>query len=56
MVGTNNPFQVLGLSVGADADQIRAAYRALVKKCHPDQFLDLEEQKAAQEKMIALYR
>ncbi len=54
MVGTNNPFQVLGLSAGADADQIRAAYRALVKKCHPDQFLDLEEQKAAQEKMIAL--
>ena len=54
MVGTNNPFQVLGLSAGADADAIRAAYRALVKKCHPDQFLDLEEQKAAQEKLLAL--
>ena len=54
MVGTNNPFQVLGLSAGADADQIRAAYRALVKKCHPDQFLDADEQQAAQEKLVQL--
>ena len=38
----------------ADAEEIRNAYRALVKKCHPDQFLDADEQKAAQEKMIAL--
>ena len=45
---------MLGLSAGADAEQIRTAYRALVKKCHPDQFLDHEEQKAAQEKLIAL--
>ena len=54
MAGTNNPFEALGLKIGADADEIRAAYRALVKKCHPDQFLDLEEQKAAQEKLLAL--
>lgn len=45
---------MLGLSAGADADQIRAAYRTLVKRCHPDQFLDQEEQKAAQEKLVAL--
>lgn len=38
----------------ADAEEIRNAYRTLVKKCHPDQFLDADEQKAAQEKMIAL--
>ena len=50
----NNPFEVLGLHGSADADEVRAAYRALVKKCHPDQFLDAEEQRAAQEKLLAL--
>jgi len=50
----NNPFEILGLSKTASADEIRNAYRTLVKKCHPDQFLDADEQKAAQEKMIAL--
>lgn len=38
----------------ANAEEIRNAYRTLVKKCHPDQFLDADEQKAAQEKMVAL--
>lgn len=51
---TGNPFDVLGLKGTADADAIRTAYRTLVKKCHPDHFLDADEQKAAQEKMIAL--
>ena len=50
----SNPFEILGLNKMADAEEIRNAYRALVKKCHPDQFLDADEQKAAQEKMIAL--
>ena len=50
----SNPFEVLGLHGSADADEIQAAYRALVKKCHPDQFLDAEEQRAAQEKLLAL--
>ena len=45
---------MLGLDAGADADAVRAAYRELVKKCHPDKFLDADERKAAQEKMIAL--
>ena len=45
---------MLGLQATADADQVRAAYRALVKKCHPDQFLDADEQQAAQEKLVAL--
>ena len=49
----SNPFEVLGLHGSADADEIRAAYRALVKKCHPDQFLDAEEQRAAQELLHA---
>lgn len=51
---TGNPFEILGLRSSADAEEIRAAYRSLVKKCHPDQFLDAEEQRAAQEKLLAL--
>lgn len=49
-----NPFAVLGLDATADADQVRTAYRQLVKTCHPDKFLDADERAAAQEKMIAL--
>ncbi len=49
-----NPFEVLGLKAGANADDVRNAYRQLVKTCHPDKFLDADERKAAQEKMIAL--
>lgn len=50
----SDPFEVLGLSRMAGEEEIRHAYRALVKRCHPDQFLDADEQRAAQEKMIAL--
>ena len=54
MSRTRNPFEVLGLNAGASADDVRNAYRRLVKTCHPDKFLDADERKAAQEKMIAL--
>lgn len=50
----SDPFTVLGLKYGADAQEVRAAYRRLVKECHPDRFTDPEEQKTAQEKMIRL--
>ena len=45
---------MLGLDAAANADDVRAAYRNLVKTCHPDKFLDAEERRAAQEKMVAL--
>lgn len=45
---------MLGLKSDADAQQVRSAYRAKVKSCHPDQFTDIEEQKRAQEQLIAL--
>lgn len=54
MLTTRNPFEVLGLNAGANVDDVRNAYRQLVKTCHPDKFLDAEERKAAQEKMITL--
>lgn len=31
-----NPYQVLGISPHAGPDEIKAAYRRLVKTCHPD--------------------
>ncbi len=48
------PFELLGLKPGADAQEVRAAYRRLVKKCHPDQFQDAQCQKAAQEQLLQL--
>ena len=48
------PFQVLGLKPDANAQEVRAAYRHMVKSCHPDQFQDSERQKVAQEQLIEL--
>ena len=48
------PFAVLGLDASATAEDVRNAYRQMVKTCHPDRFLDPAERAAAQEKMIAL--
>ena len=48
------PFELLGLKPGADAQEVRAAYRRLVKACHPDQFQDPQRQKAAQEQLLQL--
>lgn len=50
----SNPFEVLGVRPGADAAAVRAAYRQKVKECHPDQFVDKEKQKRAQEELIRL--
>jgi preprotein translocase subunit Sec63 len=50
----NNPFEVLGLKGWADQDEIRAAYRTLVKQCHPDMIRDPSEKEAAQTRMVAL--
>ena len=54
MVHTKTPLSVLGLNASATAEDVRAAYRQLVKTCHPDRFQDPAERAAAQEKMIAL--
>ena len=45
---------MLGLHASATAEDVRVAYRQLVKKCHPDRFQDPAEKAAAQERMIAL--
>jgi tetratricopeptide (TPR) repeat protein len=50
----NNPFEVLGLKGWAGPDEIRSAYRTLVKQCHPDMIRDPSEKEAAQNRMVAL--
>lgn len=46
----NNPYEVLGLKPGASEAEIKAAYKELVKKYHPDKYqnnplADLAEEK-----------
>ncbi len=48
------PFETLGLRASADPDEIRAAYRALVKQCHPDLIQDPDKRRDAQERMVQL--
>ena len=50
----NNPFEVLGLKGWADQDEIRTAYRTLVKQCHPDMIQDPQLKEEAQERMVRL--
>ena len=49
-----NPFEVLGLKGWATPDEIRAAYRTLVKQCHPDMVQDPSLRQETQERMVAL--
>ena len=48
------PFEELGLRAWANPEEIRAAYRTLVKQCHPDTVQDPAEKEAAQQRMIRL--
>ena len=46
-----NPNEVLGIPHGASEEQVRDAYRELVKKYHPDQFADQRAKELAEAKM-----
>ena len=50
----NNPFEVLRLDGWASQDEVRSAYRALVKQCHPDMIQDPAEKQEAQQRMVQL--
>lgn len=49
-----NAFELLGLKADATEQEIRQAYHLRVKSCHPDQFLNGEEQQKAQEELVRL--
>ena len=46
-----DPYKVLGVSPSATDDEIKEAYRKLVKKYHPDKFADSDLSELANEKM-----
>ena len=47
-------FQVLGIPVTSDREQIRAAYRALARRWHPDRFMAGPERDWANDKMAEI--
>ncbi len=47
----NNPYEVLGLKPGASEAEIKAAYKELVKKYHPDKYQNNPLADLAQEKL-----
>lgn len=49
-----NPFSTLGVTSGASTEEIRAAYHARVKLCHPDGVQEAAAQQAAQDELVQL--
>ncbi len=46
-----NPYEILGISPSATNEEVKAAYRSLAKKYHPDNYVDSPIADLAQKKM-----
>ncbi len=44
-----SPFEILNVSPGSSREQVRAAYRALARRWHPDRFMAAPEREGAAE-------
>ena len=49
-----SPFQTLGVPPWADPEEIRSAYRVLVKQWHPDMMQDPAARQRAQQRMVEI--
>jgi curved DNA-binding protein CbpA len=49
---TLHDYQVLGLKPGCSAAELRATYKSLVKRWHPDRYLDQQAEKSAAEEKL----
>lgn len=49
-----NPYEVLGIKPGATQDEIKSAYRKLIKQYHPDKFIGNPLKDLAEEKMMQI--
>ncbi|WP_414548839.1 J domain-containing protein [Anabaena sp. CCY 0017] len=47
----NHAYEILGLTPGASQEQVKQAYRQLVKIWHPDRFFDSQQKQEAEEKI-----
>jgi COMPASS component SWD3 len=51
MADIRSDYERLNLKIGASIAEVKAAYRTLAKRWHPDQFSDLKQKKQAEEEL-----